>query len=98
VAHAPAVGVLTLEIHIEAAHSLKDKRNVVKSLKDRLRRRYNVAVAEIGDQEVMTRALVAAVTVSPSRDYGAGVLESVEREAASELGGALVGATVEWLA
>ena len=36
-----AIGVLTLEIHVEDSHSLKDKRHVVKSLKDRLRERFN---------------------------------------------------------
>ena len=38
------VGVLTLEIHVEHSHSLKEKRHVVKSLKDRLRDRFNVSV------------------------------------------------------
>ncbi|MFZ0592606.1 MAG: DUF503 domain-containing protein, partial [Bryobacteraceae bacterium] len=43
----PVVAVLTLEIIVEHSHSLKEKRHVVKSLKDRLRQRFNVAVAEI---------------------------------------------------
>ena len=40
----PSIGVLTLEIHVEDAHSLKEKRHVVKSLKDKLRNRFNVAL------------------------------------------------------
>ena len=40
------IGMLTLEIYIPDAHSLKDKRQVLRSLKDRLRARFNVAVAE----------------------------------------------------
>ena len=59
-----AVGVLTFELRLEHSHSLKDKRQVVKSLKDRLRSRFNVAVAEIGEQEMWQRAIVAAVTIS----------------------------------
>ena len=43
----PVIGVLTLEIHVEDSHSLKEKRHVVKSLKDRLRVRFNVSVAEV---------------------------------------------------
>ena len=39
------IGVLTLEIVLQNSHSLKDKRHVVKSLKDRLRGKFNVAVA-----------------------------------------------------
>ncbi len=94
----PAIGVITFELRMEDAHSLKDKRHYVKSLKDRLRARFNVAVAEIGDQEVWQRGLVACVTVSPDQAYAEQLLQAVEREAASVLGPVLVGATVEWLA
>jgi hypothetical protein len=41
------VGLLTLELHIADAQSLKDKRQVLRSLKDRLRAHFNVAVAEL---------------------------------------------------
>ena len=93
----PSIGVLTLEIHIEDAHSLKDKRHIVKGLKDRLRTRHNVAVAEIGYQDMWQRALVSAVTVSSDHVRAEGVLQSVEREAANVLGGMLVGTTLEWI-
>ena len=92
-----AVGVLTMEIRIEHAHSLKEKRHVVKSLKDRLRNKFNVAVAEIDDQDLHNSAVLAAVTVSSSREFAAKVLQSVEDEAASQLGPMLVRADVEWL-
>jgi uncharacterized protein len=93
----PSIGVLTLEIHIEDAHSLKDKRHVVKSLKDRLRSRFNISVAEIDAQELWQRSVVAAVTVSGDRQRAETVLQSVEREAANILGGMLVGSEVEWI-
>jgi uncharacterized protein YlxP (DUF503 family) len=92
-----AVGVLTLELRLEHAHSLKDKRQVVQSLKQRLRHKFNVAVAEIDGQELWQRATLAAVTVSPSRDFAEKVLRSVEDEAASLLGGTLADTNVEWL-
>lgn len=90
-----AIGVLTLEIHIEHAHSLKDKRSVVKGLKDRLRSRHNVSVAEIDYQDTWQRALVAAVTVSPDRGFVEKVLQAVETDAAGVLGGMLAGSAVE---
>lgn len=93
----PAVGVLTLELRLENSHSLKDKRHVVKSLKDRLRGKFNVAVAEIDYQELWQRAAVAAVTVSPDHAHAERVLQSVEHEAALLLGPELADATVEWL-
>lgn len=91
------VGVLTLELRLEHSHSLKDKRHVVKSLKDRLRHKFNVAVAEIDGQDLWQRATVAAVTVSPSHDFAEKVLRSVEDEAASLLGAVLADTNVEWL-
>lgn len=91
------VGVLTLELRLEHSHSLKDKRQVVQSLKDRLRHKFNVAVAEIDGQDLWQRATVAAVTVSSSRDFAEKVLRSVEDDAASVLGAALADANVEWL-
>lgn len=91
------VGVLTLELRLEDAHSLKDKRQVVKSLKDRLRHKFNVAVAEIDGQDLWQRATVAAVTISPSHDFAEKVLRSVEDEAAAVLGRALADTNVEWL-
>ncbi len=93
----PAIGVLTLDLHIENSHSLKDKRHVVQGLKERLRHKFNVAVAEIDCQDLWQRGVVAAVTVSGDHGYAAQVLQSVEKEAAALLGPELVGATVEWL-
>ena len=92
-----SIGVLTLELRLEHSHSLKDKRHVVRSLKDRLRGRFNVAVAEIDYQDLWQRALIAAVTVSGDHHHAELVLQSVEKEAASALGPDLVQATVEWL-
>jgi uncharacterized protein YlxP (DUF503 family) len=91
------IGVLTLEIRLEYSHSLKEKRHIVQSLKDRLRRKFNVAVAEIDYQDLWQRALVAAVTVSGDHARAQLVLETVEKDAARLLGADLVQASVEWL-
>ena len=80
------------------AHSLKDKRHFVKGLKDRLRAKCNVAVAEIDYQDSWQQGLVAAVTVSPDRPFAEKILQAAEREAAALLGSVLVDTTVEWLA
>jgi uncharacterized protein len=93
----PVIGVLTLELHLEDSHSLKDKRSVVKGLKDRLRHRFNVSVAEIGGQDTWQRSVIAAVTVSNERMHAQQVLHAVEKDAASFLGGALVDSGVEWI-
>jgi len=93
----PSIGVLTMEIQIGDAHSLKEKRHIVASLRDRLRSRFNVAIAEIGYQDVWQRALVSAVTVSGDHRYAEGLLQAVERAAEDILGGMLVSTTVEWI-
>ena len=93
-----AIGVLTLELRLEHSHSLKEKRHVLESRKDRLRHKFNVAVAEIDYQDLWQRGLIACVTVSPDQAFAEQVLQSVEREAASLLGPLLVGVTTEWLA
>lgn len=93
----PAIGVLTLDIHVEYSHSLKEKRHVVKSLKDRLRERFNVSVAEIDHLDSWQNSVVAAVTVSNDRVRAEQVLQAVESHAASVLGGALAGTAIEWI-
>jgi uncharacterized protein len=93
-----AVGVLVLELRLEDCHSLKEKRHAVQSLKERLRNRHNVAVAEVEYQDLWQRAAVACVTVSPDRVHAEKVLRAVEDDAVALLGPALAAADVEWLA
>ena len=93
----PSVGVIIFELRLDESHSLKDKRHFVKSLKDRLRHKFNVSVAEIDYQDLWQRGLVAVVTVSGDQARAEQVLQGVEREAALLLGPLLVAATLEWL-
>jgi uncharacterized protein len=75
------VAFLTLELHIEAAQSLKDKRQVVRSVKDRLRASFNVSVAELDPGSLWNRATIGVVGISYSRDYLDGLMKNVERQA-----------------
>ena len=92
-----AVGVLTLELRIEHAHSLKEKRHVVKSLREKLRGKFNVSVAEIDDMDLHNSAVLAVAMVSSSRPFAEKVLQAVEREAAGLVGPMLVRVELEWL-
>ncbi len=76
------IAYLTLELRIEHARSLKDKRQVVRSLKDRLRHSFNVSVAELDSDGAWQRATIGVVSISGSKDYLDGLMRSVEREAA----------------
>jgi uncharacterized protein YlxP (DUF503 family) len=75
------IAFLTLELRVEAAQSLKDKRQVLRSLKDRLRTHFNVAVAELDASNLWNLATVGVVSISDSRDYLDGLMKNVERQA-----------------
>lgn len=85
------IGLLTLEIHLPQSRSLKDKRQVLRSVKDRLRARHNVAVSELpDDSDVWQRASVAVVSVASRRDALERLFETVVREVEGQIPGHLV--------
>src|SRR5215469_71436 len=75
------VAQLHLEIRIEHAQSLKDRRQVVRSVKDQLRQAFNVSVAEMDEAVTWQSASIGIVAISRSRDYLHGLIEEVERAA-----------------
>jgi hypothetical protein len=85
------IGLLTLEIHIPDARSLKDKRQVLRSLKDRLRGRFNVAIAELDHQDTWQRSQVGIVSLSNDEAHLEQSLRAVFDEAARLLGRDLIG-------
>jgi uncharacterized protein YlxP (DUF503 family) len=94
------IAFLTLELRIEGAHSLKDKRQVLRSLKDKLRNGFNVAVAELDANDLWQRATIGVVSISDSQDYLQGLMQNVEREAgrvASSTGAEITDSFVEFL-
>jgi uncharacterized protein len=91
------VGLLTLELHIPDAQSLKDKRQVVRSLKDRLRRHFNVAVAEMEYQDVWSRSIIGVVTLSTAEQHVEESLQLVLEDASRQLGRMLVNHVVEMI-
>jgi uncharacterized protein YlxP (DUF503 family) len=75
------VAQLTLEVRIEHAQSLKDRRQVVRSLKDQLKQCFNISVAELDEAVLWQSATIGVVAISRSRDYLHGLIEEVERAA-----------------
>jgi uncharacterized protein YlxP (DUF503 family) len=76
------VALLTIELFIPGAHSLKEKRMVLRRIKDRLKK-FNVAVAEVEHHDLWQRAGLAAVTVSTDQQHAdrelAAVADEIER-------------------
>jgi hypothetical protein len=91
------VGLLTIEIHLPGARSLKDKRQVIRSLKDRLRAQFNVAVAELDHQDLWQRALVGVVTLSNDERHLEESLQAVLAESERLLGPDLISHELEFL-
>lgn len=74
------IGLLTIALHSPYSRSLKEKRMVVKAIKDRLRSRFNVAVAETGYQELWQRSVLSAVAVGSERKGLKSMLEAIARD------------------
>ena len=90
------IGLLTLEIHIADAQSLKDKRQVLRSLKDRLRAHFNVAVAELDFQDVWQRSRVGVVSISNDGKHLEESLVAVAAESERVLGRDLISQEIEY--
>ena len=71
------IGICTIELDIPMAASLKDKRQVIKSTITRMRKQFNIAVAEVDRQNARQTAVIGVVTVSSDKDYVHGLLTRV---------------------
>src|SRR5206468_5595179 len=74
------VGVLRLALLIRGARSLKDKRSALRRIIERVRARYNVSIAEVGDNDIWQRALVGVTAVANDRSFVNEVLDKVVRD------------------
>ena len=72
------VARLTIEVRIENAQSLKDRRQVVRSLKEKLQHGFNISVAEMDEAVTWQSATIGVAAISGSRDYLAGLMKQVE--------------------
>ncbi|HEV2205450.1 MAG TPA: DUF503 domain-containing protein [Candidatus Acidoferrales bacterium] len=90
------IGFLTLEIQISDAQSLKDKRQVLRSLKDRLRANFNVAVAELAYQDLWQRSRVGVVSLSGDSKHLEESFAAILAESERILGRDLVSQEIEY--
>jgi len=71
------IGSIVFDIYIPEAGSLKEKRMVIKSIKEKLKSRFNVSVSEVGNQDLWQSAYVAVVMVSPEKTQTEKMMQSV---------------------
>jgi len=72
---------MTLQLRIEHSRSLKDRRQVVRSLKDKLRHGFNISVAEMDEAITWQSATIGVAAISGSQDYLSGLMREVESAA-----------------
>lgn len=84
------IGVLSLEFFLPACRSLKDKRRIILRFKDRVRGRFNVALAEVDFQDIWQRARIAVVTLNSDRKVVDQMLRRIQEEAETGLEGEVV--------
>ena len=83
-------GVVRIELHLPASQSLKDKRSIVRGLKDRIRERVHAAVAEVDHQDLWQRAALGVAVVSGESHQVTEMLESVRRLVEGTFGAELI--------
>ena len=90
------VGVLRVRLILREAYSLKEKRRVILGVKDRLRVRFNVAVAEVGALDARQRAELGVACVSNDRRHAEGLLEKALRHIRQAPGAELASHEIEF--
>jgi|SRR5580700_12351293 uncharacterized protein YlxP (DUF503 family) len=90
------VAAMYVELRIENAHSLKDRRQVVRSLKEKLGHAFNISVAEMDETPTWQSATLGVAAISGSRDYLSGLMREVEEAAVRIAAGLGAEATVSW--
>ena len=91
------VGLCILQIHLPGIASLKEKRQILRSLKDRLREHYNVSVAEIGHQDLWQRSTLGIVGIASARVPLEQTFSSIQGEVERRLPGEVLSCEVEYL-
>jgi len=91
------IALLTLELHFPGARSLKDKRQALRSLEQRVRNGHNVSLAEVAHQDLWQRATLAVVGVNTDQAHLEATLSAVAGEAATARDVLLVDQTLEML-
>jgi hypothetical protein len=91
------IGCCQIEVHLPACGSLKEKRRVLASLRDRLRRRHNVSFAEVAHQDLWQRAGLAVVAVAAHHAQLDSVFTAVEEDVRRAVPGELLAFEVDYV-
>jgi uncharacterized protein YlxP (DUF503 family) len=90
------IAAMFLELRIEHAHSLKDRRQVVRSLKEKLAHGFNISIAEMDEAPAWQSATLGIAAISASRDYLSGLMRQLESAAVRIAEGLGAEVAVSW--
>lgn len=90
------VAAMYLDLRMEHAHSLKDRRQVVRSLKEKLAHGFNISIAELDEAVTWQSATLGIAAISGSRDYLSGLMAQLENAAVRIAEGLGADVTVSW--
>ena len=83
------VGCCSIKFFLQGNHSLKGKRRIVRTLKDRLKNKFNISIAEIGDQDILQNLHIGIVAVNSDPKYLEGqvnkVIDTIEKMHLAEI-------------
>ena len=94
------IASMTIDLRIPHAQSLKDRRQVVRSLKEKLAHGFNISIAELDEAVTWQSATIGIVAISASRDYLTGQMKQVENAVTricNDLGAEIIDAWWEFL-
>ncbi|MFW6131893.1 MAG: DUF503 domain-containing protein [Candidatus Aminicenantaceae bacterium] len=90
------VGFLLLEIYLPYSHSLKEKRKRLKSIRDKLKNRYNVAFAEVDYQDKWQRSTIGVVTLNNQKEYLETVFIKIVEDAEKIIDGEILNYEIQY--
>jgi len=91
------IGLLVLDIHFPQARSLKDKRHSLHRIKDRVKQKYNVALAELDFQDKWQRAQIGLVTISNEKQLVENMLNRIRDDIQEMFEGEVLSAQIQLL-
>jgi hypothetical protein len=90
------IGFLSLEIHFPYTHSLKEKRKILNSFKDRIKQKYNVALAELDFQNKWQRTKIGVVTLNSQKGIVEQLLNKIVAEAEEKINGEILNYSIDY--
>lgn len=91
------IGVMTIDLFSDQFHSLKDKRQLISSVKERLRNKFNIAVAETAGLDVWQRAKLSIVSISNSKKILEVLFRKIEEFIVAHYGIQITGIQIQYI-